>query len=210
MICDHCEVRATHDKHVTFFSTPMQLLWPHLWLMSTCIRHQCRICCWQILGPSLQEIRLELCQWCMNNASVGLGIPFLLCRLVTRSFSNIVMSFRTKSTITFLEYWNAAIRFWFHIKRESYLTRLQKGSMTGPSEYAQATYLTSLNHDLASVSVLGIRTLSITSCMDSEGVTLESIIFRHPNCTMSWQNWNLSLLSTMPFFTLWSRKSKVG
>ena len=50
------------------------------------------------------------------------------------------------------------------------MMRSRKGSMMGPSEYAQLTWLTSPNHDLASVSVLGMGKLDIASSMDLEGV----------------------------------------
>ena len=89
-------------------------------------------------------------------------IPSLLisgARQVMRFFSNVAMPFRTRSTMTCLECWNAASRPWSQAKSESRLTRSRKGSMTGPSEYAQATWLTCPNHDLASVSVFGIGKL---------------------------------------------------
>ena len=70
--------------------------------------------------------------------------------------------------------------FFFHIKCESCLMR--------PSEYALVTWLTSPNHDLASVNVFGMGKLNIVSSMDLEGVTPEGVIWRPPNCTGSWQN----------------------
>ena len=75
---------------------------------------------------------------------------------MTRSFSNVAMPFQTKSIMTCLECWNAVLRLWFYVKCKFCLMRSQMGSMTGPSKYAQATWLTNPNHDLALVSVLGI------------------------------------------------------
>ena len=83
-------------------------------------------------------------------------IPSLLqsgVRQMMRFFSNVAMPFRTRSTMTCLECWNTASRPWSQAKCESRLTRSRKGSMTGPSEYAHATWLTSPIHDLASVSL---------------------------------------------------------
>ena len=65
----------------------------------------------------------------------------------------------------------------------SCLTRSRKGSITGPSEYAQATWLTSPNYDLVSVIVLGPGKFCIACIMDSEGVTPEGVIWRPPNYT---------------------------
>ena len=159
----------------------MQLLLPHLRLVHIFFQHQYRICCQQISGATNQGNRRE-------------------ARQVMRFFSNVAMPFRTRSTMTCLECWNAASRPWSQAKCESCLTRSRKGSMTGPSEYAQATWLTSPNHDLASASVFGTGKFSIASSMGLEGVTPEDVIWSPPNSTMSWQNWNLSLLSTIPFW----------
>ena len=66
-------------------------------------------------------------------------IPSLLqsgVRQMMQFFSNMVMPFRTRSTMTCLECRNTALRPWSHTKCESCLTRLRKGSITGPREYA--------------------------------------------------------------------------
>ena len=138
----------------------MQLLLLCLHLVFTCIQHQYRICCYQISGTSLQDSRMEPCQWCMNNASAGTShIPSLLqsgSRQATLSFfkwSNLLLNCQL---ITCLECWNASSKLWFHSKWESHLTRLQKRSMTGTNEYTQTSWLASPNYDLASLSVLGI------------------------------------------------------
>ena len=105
-------------------------------------------------------------------------IPSLLLsgvRQVTRFFSNVEIPFLTKSTMTFFECSNASLRLLSHTRCESHLTKSRNGSMTGPSEYAQATWLTSLNHDLTSVRVLGIGKPNIASSMDSEGVIPEGV-----------------------------------
>ena len=43
------------------------------------------------------------------------------------------------------------------------------------------------NHDLASVSEFGMGKLNIASSMGLEEVTPEGVIWRFPNCTVSWQ-----------------------
>ena len=91
--------------------------------------YQCRIYCQQISCASLQDIRLRLCQLCMNNVSAGVGSPFLFAPVWSEAgdtilfkCSNVVPSWN-KSTITCLESWNAAERLWFYMKCESHLTR---------------------------------------------------------------------------------------
>ena len=116
---------------------------------------------------------------------------------VTRSVSNVAMPFCTKSTITCLACYNEAFRLWFHAKCGSRLTRSRNGSMTGPSEFAQASWLTSPNNELASMSVLGIEKFKIASSMNSEDASLAGVIWKPLNCTTSWQNWNWSLLTTI-------------
>ena len=49
--------------------------------------------------------------------------------------------------------------------------------MTGPNEYAQATWLMSPNYDLVSVIVLGTGKLCIACIMNLEGVTPEGVIW---------------------------------
>ena len=118
---------------------------------------------------------------------------------MTWSFSNVVIPFRTKSTITCLECWNTSSKFWFHTKFESCLMRSQKGCTSGPSEHTQAIWLTCSKHDLSSERVLRIGKFNIASSMNSDGVTAEGVIWRPPIYTTSLQNWNLSLLSMIPF-----------
>ena len=52
--------------------------------------------------------------------------------------------------------------------------------MTGPSKYAQATWLTSPNYDLASVNVLWTGKFNMVSSMESVGVIPEGVIWRPP------------------------------
>ena len=46
---------------------------------------------------------------------------------------------------------------------------------------------------------LGLGKLEIAFSKLLEGVTPVGVIWRPPNWTTSWQNWNLSLLMTIPF-----------
>ena len=99
-------------------------------------------------------------------------IPSLLqsgVKQVTHCFSNVAIPFWTKSSMTCLKCHNSASRLWFHVNYESHLTKSGKGRMTGLSQYAQATWLTSPNHDLASESVLWIGKFYRASSMDSVG-----------------------------------------
>ena len=59
-------------------------------------------------------------------------------RQVTWSLSNVATPFWTTSIIICLEFLNVSSRLWFQANLEFCLTRSQKGSMTGPNEYAQA------------------------------------------------------------------------
>ena len=67
--------------------------------------------------------------------------------------------------------------------------------MTGPSEYAQAIWLTSPNNDLVSVSVFRIRKFNIASSMDSEGVPPQRMLSGglqtalHPGRTVIYPCW---------------------
>ena len=89
----------------------------------------------------------------------------------------------------------------FHSKRSwrFFFTSSRNGSIIGLNEYAHATWLTSPNQDLASVMFLGLGKPEIAFSKLLEGVTPVGVIWRPPNWTTSWQNWNLSLLMTIPF-----------
>ena len=155
----------------------MQLLQPHLRLVRIGVRHRCRICCRQISGACLPGSKLGLYQWCMGNTSAAVGSP------------SVYFKYRDASsewlTMTFWECSNASSRLIFHIKCVSCLKRSRKGRMAKPSEYAQGTWSTSPNHNLASVSVFGLRKLNIALSIDLERVTLEVDIWRPPNCSVS-------------------------
>ena len=193
VICDHYEVRSTYHKHATFFQRRYN---------SCCIAFSWCIPAFGINAKSaagkyqalaFRTADWSFFQWCMNNASAGKGSRFPLCSSLERG--RLLDLFWMN--ITCLECWNASLRLLFHAKCESRLTRLWKRIMNGPSEYAQATCLTSPNHELASVSVFRIGKFNIASMMDSEGVIPEGVIWRSLNCTMSWKNWNFDRIMHM-------------
>ena len=91
-------------------------------------------------------------------------MPSLLqsgARQVTLFMSKVVTPFFTKSTMTFLDCWNAFSRLSFHMKCVSFLTRSLNGSIIGLNEYAHATWLTNPNQDLASVILWGAGKLEM-------------------------------------------------
>ena len=168
----------------------MLSLLPHFLLVNIYAQHLYKICCQQIIRrqPSGQQIgAFSIGHWqCFFRSRKP--VPSLLqsgARQVTRSLSDVATPFRTWSIIICLESLNASSRLWFHANLEFCLTRSRKDSMTGPNEYAQATWLMSPNHDLVSVIALGTEKLRIACIMDSEGVTLEGVIWRPSNCTKS-------------------------
>ena len=131
-------------------------------------------------------------------------MPSLLqsrARQVTLFMSKVVTPFLTKLTMICLDCWKAFSRLSFQTKCVFLLTRSRNGSIMGRNEYAHATWLTSLNQDLASVIFLEVGKVDIAFNRLSQGVTPEDVIWRPPNWTTSWQNWNFSLLRTIPFFS---------
>ena len=127
-------------------------------------------------------------------------IPSLLqsgAKQVVLFISKVVTPFFTSPTITCLDCWNAFSRPSFQTKLEFFFTSCRNGSIIGLNEYAHATWLTSPNQDLASVMFLGLGKLEIAFSKLLEGVTPVGVIWRPPNWTTSWQNWNLSLLMTI-------------
>ena len=111
-------------------------------------------------------------------------MPSLLqsgAKQVTLLMSNVETPCLTSLTMTCFDSWNAFSRVWFQLNLELFLTRSQNGSIIGLNEYAQASWFTRLNQDLASVMFLETRKFKIALSIDSEGDISDEVIYSPPN-----------------------------